>query len=343
MPRIAVPTVSRTPVSIRRPSSLPALWRADGRSCWRLLGRGVPARAGVRRCGARSGEPIGAREPAGAAAAQGSTPGRPVAAAVGRASGVALAAEVLHERRRSVHAGARAVSRPGIAAASRRGPGDGAAAGAGPGEPDRRRAARTVGAGAARAETAARALVADGVDGLVSWGCASALVPALAVGDLLLPREIVTAAGPRLAVDAEWHARLTDRIGGGARLRHGALETRGVLGNAANKQALHALSAIAADRESAAIAAVAVEFGPFIVVRGRRRCRDDGPPVARAALDDDGALRPLRVLRRLVRPPAGRHAELRAIKQLAVAFRTAQRTLDAVAPLLLDTEPDGDT
>ncbi|WP_123630133.1 hypothetical protein [Salinisphaera orenii] len=203
------------------------------------------------------------------------------------------------------------------------------------------------GLGAARAETAARALVADGVDGLVSWGCASALVPALAVGDLLLPREIVTAAGPRLAVDAEWHARLTDRIGGGARLRHGALaETRGVLGNAANKQALHALStAIAADRESAAIAAVAVEFGlPFIVVRA---VADDAvmtvPPVARAALDDDGALRPLRVLRRLVRPPAGRHAELRAIKQLAVAFRTAQRTLDAVAPLLLDTEPDGDT
>lgn len=200
------------------------------------------------------------------------------------------------------------------------------------------------GLGPERAAATARTLVAEGVDGLVSWGSATALVPSLAAGDLLLPRELVTVAGARVAVDADWHERLTAAIADRARIRNGPLAAAAdVLVNAAGKHTLYDLSgAVAADMESAAIAAVAAEFElPFIAVRA---IADDSAmtvsPVARAAVDDDGALRPLRLLRGLARPPAGVHAELRALKQLAVAFRAAQRTLEAAAPGLLEASAE---
>ena len=196
------------------------------------------------------------------------------------------------------------------------------------------------GLGPKRAAAAARALVAEGVDGLVSWGSATALVPWLAAGDLLLPRTLVTAVGASLAVDADWGERLTGAIADRARIRNGPLaEVGDVLVDAVAKQALHERSgALAADMESAAIAAVAAEFElPFIAVRA---IADDSTmtvsPAARAAVDDDGALRPLRLLRGLARPPAGVAAELRALGQLATAFRAAQRTLDAAAAGLLE-------
>ncbi|GAB3675001.1 phosphorylase family protein [Salinisphaera aquimarina] len=201
---------------------------------------------------------------------------------------------------------------------------------------------RLSGLGAERATAAARALVAEGVDRLISWGSAAALVPALHPGDLLLPREIIASDGRRLHSDDAWRESLTDALPGGLRIRHGALvQATGVLVNVASKQVLHECShAVAADMESAAIAAVAAEFGlPFIAIRA---IADDStmilPPAANAAVDADGALKPLSMLRALAGRPRTMHAQLRALKQLAVAFKAAQNTLGVVALEFVDTQ-----
>jgi nucleoside phosphorylase len=176
------------------------------------------------------------------------------------------------------------------------------------------------------------------VDGLVSWGSAAALVPELAPGDLLLPQAVITADDRRYAIDPDWRVALAGMIGQCVHLRDGALvESRHVINEIAAKQRLHTASgAHACDMESAAVAAVAAEFRlPFIAIRA---IVDDAtmilPPSARAAVDADGALQPLALLCSLAGRPSAVHAQLRALKQLAVAFRAAQLTLAAVAPIL---------
>lgn len=199
------------------------------------------------------------------------------------------------------------------------------------------------GMGPARAAATARALVAEGVDGLISWGSAAALVPVLAPGDLLLPRQVIAASGSIFDTDEAWRGGLVVKLAERVRIREGALaESPELLVDTAGKQRLQAASsAAAADMESAAIAAVAAEFGlPFIAIRA---IVDDAtmsvPLAARAAVDGDGALRPQRMLRALLRRPSTLHAQLRSLKQLSVAFRAAQISLGRTADCLLNEPP----
>ena len=196
------------------------------------------------------------------------------------------------------------------------------------------------GLGHERAAATAKKLVADGADCLISWGSAAALLPALAPGDLLLPETIVTGDEQRLNCDAALIEAFGARFDAGVRIRYGALaEASSVLANVAAKQVLHERTrAIAADMESAAIARVAAEAGiSFMAIRA---IADDAtmilPPAARAAVDDDGALRPLAMLWALAGRPSAMHAQLRALKQLAVAFKAAQNTLERAAGHLID-------
>lgn len=200
------------------------------------------------------------------------------------------------------------------------------------------------GMGASRARTTARELVDHGAKALVSWGTAAAIDPLLNPGDLMLPAEVVASDGRRYATDQEWRGSLARGIAGRVRINYGALaESRVVITSAAAKQQLHQASgAIACDMESAAVAAVAADFGlPFIAVRA---IVDDAtmalPPAARAAVDEAGALRPFGLLRALVGHPSTLHAQLRSLKQLSVAFRAAQLTLAAAAPALLGRNHD---
>ncbi|MES1924620.1 purine phosphorylase [Salinisphaera sp. T31B1] len=197
------------------------------------------------------------------------------------------------------------------------------------------------GLGAERAATTARQLVADGADRLISWGSAAALAPALTPGDLLLPRAIVAEGGRLYPCDMAMIQALTARLALTLRIQCGPLaEASGVLVNVAAKQVLYERSrAVAADMESAAIARVAAEAGiGFMAIRA---VADDArmilPPAAHAAVDDDGALRPLAMLRALAGRPRSMHAQLRALKQLAVAFKAAQDTLGVAAGALVDT------
>ncbi|MES1928478.1 hopanoid-associated phosphorylase [Salinisphaera dokdonensis CL-ES53] len=195
------------------------------------------------------------------------------------------------------------------------------------------------GLGAARAEATARMLVAEGVNGLISWGSAAGLVPALAPGDLLLPHVVRGRDGVRYECSPDWLLEIA-HASEGLRVRHGLLaESPGALIDLGAKHALqHASDAVASDMESVAIARVAADFDlPFIAIRA---VADDAtmilPPVIHAALDEDGALRPLPLLRALAGRPRSMHAQLRALKQLAVAFRAAQNSLARVAPYLRD-------
>lgn len=194
------------------------------------------------------------------------------------------------------------------------------------------------GLGAARARTTAERLVASGVDGLISWGTAAALVPALSSGALILPHEILGAAGDRYPIDKRWRARLKRELAGRVPISECVIvESPGLVAEVADKQRLHAATgAEICDMESAAIAAVAAEHGlPFLVIRA---VVDDStmtlPPAARAAVSESGSLRPLAMARSLVGRPMTLHAQLRSLKHLGVAFRAARMTLSEAAKAL---------
>ena len=138
---------------------------------------------------------------------------------------------------------------------------------------------------------AAVRLVAQGISGLISFGLAGGLDPALAAGAILVPSVVL--------LDADrWEAdpALMARLGGPT---SGTLYGGGqVVATPKAKAALHAhTGAVAVDLESAAVAAVARQHGlPFAALRavcdvaGR-----DLPQAALVALDAAGRIGMLRV------------------------------------------------
>ena len=73
----------------------------------------------------------------------------------------------------------------------------------------------------ARTGELARSLVEEGAVGLVSFGVAGGLDPALGAGTILLPREIVTADGARFAADTAWREALAAALGGNGAIHRG--------------------------------------------------------------------------------------------------------------------------
>ncbi len=187
------------------------------------------------------------------------------------------------------------------------------------------------GIGPARARAAAlEAVRTRGAVALVSWGTAAALVPGLAAGQLLLPREVRGCRGDRHAIAADWHARVL------ACLQDLAPDSEGRLAHSdevvtdvrAKARLAGASGAVAVDMETAAIADVAAESGlPLLVVRA---VADEAghrlPPVIASAVDAWGRAHPLRLAGGLARAPA----DIIALARLGLAFRRALRSLAAV-------------
>ena len=151
----------------------------------------------------------------------------------------------------------------------------------------------------AGAEAAAEALVARGVTGLVSFGLAGGLDPALPAGALVVPAMVI-AAGLSYAADPA----LSARLGGMMPLR--ALAGTVILADPAAKRAARdATGAAIIDLESGAVARVAARHNlPFAVLRAV--CDPAGralPPLALAALDTGGRIGIARVLASLLRHP----------------------------------------
>lgn len=185
------------------------------------------------------------------------------------------------------------------------------------------------GVGEQRAEQAAQALVEAGVSGLMSWGCAGGLSPALQAGALCLPESIVTTEGHRWATDAHWRHVMAQALNARA-LFHGTLaHAPEVMSSSASKHQLAASTgALATDMESAAVARVAHRHGlPLLVVRSVvDPLRLTLPAVIVDHVDHSGHVPLMPLLRGLARRPA----DVWPLMRLASGFRAAMTTLRAV-------------
>lgn len=194
-------------------------------------------------------------------------------------------------------------------------------------------AVRVGGVGAEHARRAARSLIADGAQALISWGTAAALAPTLSVGTLVLADRIVGESVP-LVPDLAWTARVAESLLDVVPVVRGTIACpTDILRNARDKHALADRSgAIAADMESAAIGAVAREAGAsWIVVRVVSDAADTVVPSSVVdAINEKGALSWTRLLGALLRKPT----DITAFPALARGMRLSGQTMRRVAPVL---------
>ena len=126
------------------------------------------------------------------------------------------------------------------------------------------------GADPGRAEDAARKLIAEGCAGLMSFGMAGGLDPALDAGALVVADCVVMPDGSRPETDLGWRHRLLEELGPVlGPVTGGLVGSDGAVLDERRKKTLRAASGAAAvDMESHAVARVAVESAvPFLVVR----------------------------------------------------------------------------
>lgn len=169
------------------------------------------------------------------------------------------------------------------------------------------------------AVAAAESLARSGVRGLISFGLAGGLDPALLAGTILVPA-FVRAEGHDWPVDPALAAKLGGFSGGRI------CDSAGVVATCADKQQLHAATgAVAVDLESGAVAHAAAQHGiGFAVLRAICDPADRAlPPAALVALNSSGAIGLLRVTASVL----GRPAQLPALLALARDAATARRAL----------------
>lgn len=187
-------------------------------------------------------------------------------------------------------------------------------------------------------DRAIRALLEQGVPGLVSFGIAGGLAPDLATGTLIAPAAVRSRGGGAHWVDVEWHARLT-------RAAHAAgipLVVGGILGaetiaaSTAEKVRLReATHAIAVDLESHRVAAAAERARiPFLVFRVIADAAErDLPPAALVPLTRSG--RPsVRVLGSIVARPGQIPGLLTLARETRVALEALRQGARALSAAL---------
>jgi adenosylhomocysteine nucleosidase len=187
-----------------------------------------------------------------------------------------------------------------------------------------RRAGWRVGIGGGSAAGAARVahrLASEGADGLISFGLAGGLDPALRPGALVVASAVL-ARGERHATDPT----LSRLLGGPT--PHLMLGADAVVASAADKRRLREQTGAAAvDLESGAVARVAASHGiPFAVLRAICDPADRVlPPAALVALDPRGGIRAWRLFASIAAHPM----QLAALVVLAADAAMARRSLAA--------------
>lgn len=209
-------------------------------------------------------------------------------------------------------------------------------------------AVRVSGVGPSAARRASEALIAQGVGALISWGIAAGLDAALVAGTIVLADRVVTeedappvrGGSQRAAVEFRSVASWADHLAadlkgvgdGHLRLVRGTIGCPArVLRSVDDKISWgRATGAMAADMESAAVAAVASrEEVPWIAVRAIADVSSLTVPVsALEGIDPSGEFTWLRFLTSLARHPG----DIRELPRLARAYRAALRSLELVAP-----------
>jgi len=177
----------------------------------------------------------------------------------------------------------------------------------------------------------ARRLIGGGATGLVSFGLAGGLDPALPAGTLVVP-EAVIADGCDWRTDIALGARLGGTTG------HVCLGTDRIVATAAEKHRLRReTGADLVDMESGAVAAIASAAGvPFAVLRAICDAADRTlPPAALIALDSEGRLAPARIAWSVLTSPAQVGALLALARDAAAARRALRSRIAAMQPVVV--------
>ncbi len=193
------------------------------------------------------------------------------------------------------------------------------------------------GTGPCKAAAAAERLLARSVRGLVNWGVAGALDPALRPGDVLIPDRVLEARDEAGFVpDSACCGRLVAALQGSMHVTRGALWSAAepVTARADRRALAERSGAIAVDMEAAAVAGVAARANlPFAAVKAICDPLERELPVAaiRAFAGTNGALEPHLLPRLLLGGPA----LWLDLARLARDFAAARRALAAAANIAL--------
>ena len=162
------------------------------------------------------------------------------------------------------------------------------------------------GADSARAAAAARRLIADGAEALLSFGLAGGLDPRLNPGDLIVADMVVDRDRQQLDTDLAWRVALFQALEAARPTGGAVLGSETLVASAEEKSKLRdATGAVAVDMESFAVASVADEAGvPFAILRAvADPLWRDVPRAAHAGIADDGGVRVGAVLAGLIMAP----------------------------------------
>ncbi len=186
------------------------------------------------------------------------------------------------------------------------------------------------GMGWAAAATAASALVAARASALMTFGMAGGLDPKLPAGTLLLPSELISRDGVRLATCVQWRTRVGAAVSASRRTVDCILltSTHAIETPADKAAAFRDTGAGAVDMESAAVAEVAARHTlPFIAVRAIVDTATDRVPSSVVAASKSGRVEIGRLIAGLIVAPG----EIAALLRLASRYRAAMSSLRAAA------------
>lgn len=186
------------------------------------------------------------------------------------------------------------------------------------------------GAGPDNASKAAQLLLSQGVEALISWGCAAALSPEAKPGDLVLPDALIKDAATTADCDNAWTKHCANILQNELTLSSGTLAgSDDIVASSADKSALHQRThAIALDMESHAVVSVANEAGiPGLVIRAiADPAAMSLPDAVSLSLTPDGDVKLGVLLSHVLRHPL----QIPELIKLGLYFNAAKKSLRSV-------------
>ena len=197
---------------------------------------------------------------------------------------------------------------------------------------------RCAGANAGRARNAARDLLAEGCDALLSFGIAGGLDPLLEPGTAIVADAIVTQTGQNFATTDRWRERLLRALNGLPAVRSATVAgSDWPITTEVERLALREASgASAVDMESHAVAEVASDAEvPFLALRVVADTLTDVVPVwVNGCISDDGGIKPLALTTGLIAQPGDIVALLRLARTSRAALAQLHHALLLSGPRL---------